>query len=81
MSAPLANPAVSELSLVRAVATVGQHILNTVAEAARRAADKGRFAALPRRYLDDAGMTPGDFAAAADMMPPRDATIAFAHSV
>jgi hypothetical protein len=81
MSAPRAESASSELSLVRAVQTIGQHILTLVAEAGRRAADRGRFAALPRRYLDDVGMTPGDFAAALDTMQPRDATVAFAHSV
>ncbi len=71
----------SDLSLALAVATVGQHILNRLAESARRAADRGRFAALPRRYLDDVGMTPGDFASALEPMQPRDAAVAFAHSV
>ena len=43
---------------------MGQHILNLVGEAARRAADRSRFASLPRRYLDDVGMTPGELDAA-----------------
>lgn len=62
------------------VAARGQYILNLVGEAARRAADRSRFAALSRRYLDDAGLTPGELYAAlrgAGALDPR----ALAHSV
>lgn len=34
-----------------------QHLLNIVAEAATRASERSRYAALPRRYLDDVGIT------------------------
>ncbi len=69
----------SDLSFFRAAATLGQHILTLVGDAARNAADRGRFAALPRRYLDDAGMTPSDFADF-DSIDPRGATATLAHS-
>ena len=36
---------------------VGKQILDAVAERARIAADRSRFAALPPRYLDDIGIT------------------------
>ena len=68
----------------RSVAAMGQHILNLVGEAARRAVDRSRFAALPRRYLDDVGMTPGELDAAlpgAGEVDPRIAPSALAHSV
>jgi hypothetical protein len=42
---------------VRRIGSVCQHLLNIVAEAATRAAERSRYAALPRRYLDDVGMT------------------------
>jgi len=34
-----------------------KQILNLLVEAATRSAERSRFAALPRRYLDDVGMT------------------------
>jgi hypothetical protein len=34
-----------------------KQILNNLAERARRSVDRGRFAALPLRQLDDIGMT------------------------
>ena len=63
-----------------ALAAAGQHILNLVGEAARRAADRGRYAALPRRYLDDVGMTPAElpFSDVADL---RNDPVTLAHSV
>jgi hypothetical protein len=42
---------------------LGKQILNSVAARAAEAADRSRFAALPVRYLDDAGMTAGERAA------------------
>ena len=39
-----------------AVRAVGQHILTLIATVARRVEDRRRVAALPRRYLDDAGI-------------------------
>ena len=68
----------------RSVAALGQHILNQIGEAARRAADRSRFAALSRRYLDDAGMTPGELGAALPGLgglDPRNTPSALAHSV
>ena len=62
----------------------GQHILTRVANAARRAADRSRFAALPRRYLDDVGMTFADLDAALPGMnasDPRNSPCTLAHSV
>ena len=62
----------------------GQHILTLVAAAAQRAADRSRFAALPRRHLDDAGMTLADLDAALpgmDASDPRNVPSALAHSV
>ena len=41
----------------RRIGSVCQHLLNIVAEAATRASERSRYAALPRRYLDDVGMT------------------------
>jgi hypothetical protein len=68
----------------RSVSAAGQHILNLVGEAARRAVDNSRFAALSRRYLDDAGMTPGELSAALPGLgglDPRNSPSALAHSV
>lgn len=42
---------------LRRIGSACQHLLNIVAEAAARAAERSRYAALPRRYLDDVGMT------------------------
>jgi hypothetical protein len=42
---------------IRRIGSACQHLLNIVAEAATRAAERSRYAALPRRYLDDVGMT------------------------
>lgn len=42
---------------IRLIGSVCQHLLNIVAEAAARASERSRYAALPRRYLDDVGMT------------------------
>lgn len=52
-----------EPGLVRAL-RVGKRILNGIAAAARAAAERSRFAALPARYLDDVGMTEAERAAA-----------------
>lgn len=43
---------------------IGKQILNAIAERAAMAADRSRFAVLPERYLDDAGLTAGERAAA-----------------
>ena len=40
--------------------TFVKRILNQLAERAEAAADRSRLAALPRRYLDDVGMTVGE---------------------
>jgi hypothetical protein len=42
---------------IRRIGSACQYLLNIVAEAATRAAERSRYAALPRRYLDDVGMT------------------------
>ena len=42
---------------IRRIGSACQHLLNIVAEAATRAAERSRYAVLPRRYLDDVGMT------------------------
>ena len=39
------------------VGAVCKQILNGLAEMAQRSAERSRFAQLPRRYLDDVGMT------------------------
>ena len=39
------------------IGSVCKQILNNLAEQARRSAERSRFAQLPRRYLDDVGMT------------------------
>ncbi len=64
--------------------TRGQHFLTLIGDAGRRAEDQRRFAALPRRYLDDAGMTPADFPVSLrglDAIAPRHVAIALIHSV
>ena len=48
---------------VSKLAALGKRFLNQVAGFADAAAERSRFAALPRRYLDDVGMTPGERAA------------------
>jgi len=71
-------------SNVASVLSVGQHILNHIAAAARRAADRSRIAGLPRRYLDDVGMTFADLDRALpgmDVHDPRNAPSALAHAV
>jgi hypothetical protein len=52
------------------VLALGQHILNLLAAAARRPAESHRLAALPRRYLDDAGIALSDLDAALPGMEP-----------
>jgi len=42
---------------IRRIGSACQQLLNLVGEAATRAAERSRYAALPRRYLDDVGMT------------------------
>ncbi|MGD0641795.1 MAG: hypothetical protein ABSC22_13695 [Roseiarcus sp.] len=42
---------------IRRIGSACQHLLNIVGEAAIRASERSRYAALPRRYLDDVGMT------------------------
>ena len=49
---------------------VGQHILNLCGAPARRFAENQRLAALPRRYLDDAGIALSDLDAALPGMEP-----------
>lgn len=66
------------------ILAAGQHILNRVVAAAQRAADRSRFAALSRRYLDDAGMTLAELDAALpgmDAHDPRNTPTVLAHSV
>ena len=43
---------------------VGKQILNAIADRAAVMAERSRFAMLPARYLDDAGMTAGERAEA-----------------
>ena len=38
---------------IRRIGSVCQYLLNIVAEAATRASERSRYAALPRRYFDD----------------------------
>jgi hypothetical protein len=74
-------PATSGLA---SVVKFGQHFLTLIGDAGRRADDQRRFAALPRRYLDDAGLTPADFPVSLrglDAIAPRHAAIALIHSV
>jgi hypothetical protein len=42
----------------------GKWILNSLSAVSAAAVDRSRFAALPRRYLDDVGMTVGERTAA-----------------
>jgi hypothetical protein len=66
------------------VLAVGQHFLTFLGESARRADEQRRFAALPRRYLDDADLTPSDFPVSwrgLDAIAPRHAAMALIHSV
>jgi hypothetical protein len=42
---------------IRRIGSACQYLLNIVAEGATRAAERSRYAALSRRYLDDVGMT------------------------
>lgn len=48
----------------RSIVDAGQSVLNMLASSARRAADYSHFQGLSRRYLDDAGLTPGQLDAA-----------------
>jgi hypothetical protein len=57
-------------SNVAAVWVVGQHILNLLTAAPRRLVENRRLAALPRRYLDDAGIALSDLDAALPGMDP-----------
>ena len=47
-----------------AVLAIGKRILNGLSEVSAAASDRSRFAALPRRYLDDVDMTVGERVAA-----------------
>ena len=61
-----------------------QQILNSLAASARRAADHSRLQGLSRRYLDDAGVTPGELDAALDhfgFIGRREPTTILTHSV
>jgi hypothetical protein len=51
-----------QLGILRAF-RIGKRILYAVADLARVAADRSRFAALSARYLDDVGMTEAERAA------------------
>ena len=57
--------------------------LALIVERARIAADYSRFAALPGRYLDDAGLTRGELDAAIDGVAFENfgTTASLAHSV
>jgi len=64
MTASSTNPAHSHADFgLSAAAGLVKRILNQLAERAEAAVDRSRLAGLPRRYLDDAGMTIGDRAA------------------
>lgn len=52
-----------QMALAGAV-RIGQQILNALFDRASVAVERSRFAALPSRYLEDAGMTEADRAAA-----------------
>ncbi len=65
----------------RALTSVGQHILNSLTAAAQRAADRSRFAGLPRRYLDDVDMTPAERELQIPHVEPVEAPSALVHSV
>ena len=57
-------------SHVAGVWAKGQHILNLCGTPARRLAENRRLAALPRRYLEDAGIALSDVHAALPGMEP-----------
>jgi hypothetical protein len=57
-------------SNLAAVLAKGQHILNLLAAVPRRRGEDRRLAALPRRYLDDAGIALSDLDAALPGMEP-----------
>ena len=74
----------SAISPLAGLVALGQHFLTRIGDSARRADDQRRFAALPRRYLDDAGMTPADFPVSLrglDAIAPRHTAMALIHSV
>jgi hypothetical protein len=50
---------------------IGKQILDALFERAAAAVERSRFAALPPRYLEDAGMTEADRAAALGFEEPR----------
>ena len=57
MNASARHSAASSHSLVGRIGSVCKQILNNLAEQAHRSAERSRFGQLPRRYLDDVGMT------------------------
>ena len=57
-------------SNLAAILGKGQHILNLLAAASRRWGEDRRLAALPRRYLDDAGIVRSNLDAALPGMEP-----------
>ena len=60
MNALTRNSANSSSLLTASIGRIGsvcKLILNNLAEQAERSAERSRFAQLPRRYLDDVGMT------------------------
>jgi hypothetical protein len=64
MTASAANVAHSHADFgVSTAARFVKRILNQLGERAEAAVDRSRLAALPRRYLDDVGMTVGERAA------------------
>jgi hypothetical protein len=64
MTATMTNLAHSYADFgVSSVIGLVKRILNQFAERAEAAVDRSRLAALPRRYLDDVGMTVGERAA------------------
>ena len=60
----------------RPLVEAGQSLLNMLADAARRAQDYSRLQGLPRRYLDDAGLTPAELDAALGVATDREASLA-----
>jgi hypothetical protein len=62
----------ADFGVSRAIDRV-RRILNHLGERSDAAVDRSRFAALPRRYLDDVGMTVSERAAILGFEePPRD---------
>ena len=57
MNASAHLSAASSQSIVVKIGSVCKQILNNLAEQAHRSAERSRFGQLPRRYLDDVGMT------------------------